>query len=168
MQSSIYTKKKVTIMKSQKTLTLKSIGIDIPAGGGDYIDKVVCLVDCDIEGYFLKNSQYGDSVALSGDITMVNALTGEVFQGITLYLPSDFSTMIANKLDKREDQSQTVNFKAEVLVSASEKSARGYTFITRPISTVEIVNQRLARANDLLSTLKALPSPEKAGKSKAA
>lgn len=158
----------MTKVNSQKTITLKSIGLNIPAGGGDHLDKVVALVDCDVEGYFMKTTQYGESVALTGDITAVNALTGEIFQGITVYLPDDFASMIANKLDKRDDQSMTVNFKAEIIVSASEKSARGYTFITRPISTPEMVNARLERANNLLSTLKALPAPKKEPNVKAA
>lgn len=158
----------MTNVKSQKTLTLKSIGLNIPAGGGEYLDKVVALLDCDVEGYFMKATQYGESVALNGDITIVNALSGEVFQGITVYLPDDFASMIANKLDKREDQGSTVNFKAEIIVSQSEKSARGYTYITRPISTPEMVNRRLEKANNLMSTLKALPAPQKEAKVKAA
>lgn len=155
-------------INSKKTLTLKAIGLDIPSGGGEYMNRVIALVDCNVEGYFMKTTQYGESVALSGDVTMVNAITGEIFQGITVYLPDDFASMVANKLDKREDQSTTVSFKAEIIVSASEKSARGYTFITRPISTVEMVNARLDRAKDLLSTLKALPAPAKTPKEKAA
>jgi len=150
--------------KSQKTLTLKSIGIDIPSGGGDFLGKTVAIMSGVVSGYFEKPNQYGTSYALTGDFTAINALTGECFEGVVAYLPDDYAKTICNQYDKHSQDSSFVEFECEIVVSQSDKAARGYTFITRPISSPEIVNYRKERAEKLQSKLKALPAPEKAAK----
>ena len=146
---------------SQKTLTLKSMGIDIPHGGGEFIGKTVALISGVVSGYFEKPNQYGISYALTGDFSAVNALTGEAFEGVVAYMPDDYAKTICNQYDKHSQDSSFVEFECEIIVSESEKAARGYTFITRPISSPEIVNYRAERVNKLQSKLKALPAPVK-------
>lgn len=151
-------------LKTLKTITLKSIGLDIPIGGGDFLDKTVALISGVANGYHLKSTQYGESVALQGDFVVVNAITGEVFEGSTLYAPSDYAEMISKKLDNSENGAVVELKNVEIVVSHSEKAARKYTFICRSLHTVETVNKKKELASLMLQQLKALPAPEKASK----
>merc|ERR1711916_10334 len=91
-----------TNYKTVKALTLKSAGLEIPSGGGDYLSKTIALVTGRVTSYGLKPTQYGESVRLDGSFMLANAITGEVFEGASIYLPSDYAEGIANTLDKND------------------------------------------------------------------
>lgn len=150
----------MTEIKTLKTLTLKEIGHAIPKGGGEFLNKTIALVSGVAEGYFMKANNFGESICLTGSFVIVNTMTGEVFDGSHLYMPADYASAVAKKLDKSENGSVVELANVEVVVSASEKAARGYTFITRALNTIETVNKKKALAAAMLSSLKALPAPE--------
>lgn len=149
-----------------KTMTFKSIGIELPAGGGEYLNKVIALVQGSACGYTLKMTNYGESITLHGEFTAVNPETSEVFSSNTAYLAPDFAEMLKNKLDNRQDEMSSVDCVVEVLCVASDKAARGYTFVSRSPSTPEIVNKRQQIADNLLKVAGdlALPAPAKSAK----
>lgn len=145
-------------VNTAKTISLKSLGLDIPKGGGDFIGKTVALFDCAIDGSFNKMTNFGESIALTGRITAINNLNGQVFSGDIVYLPADTALKIQGKLEK--NPGAIVTIECEVVVAASEKAARGYTYITREISTPEVINERQRSIDKLLAKQAALPKPE--------
>lgn len=163
-------------MNKIKTLSLKNVGISIPAGGGDFIGKTVLLVNALVEGYTIKTTNYGESVALQGEFNAINPISGEAYMSNVAYLPSDFAEMIQKKLDQRKDPGDIVEFSAMVTPVKSEKGARGYTFVMEPIQTAEVYNRRTAMLEKLKAQFAQLPAPEqekaieapKEGKKKAA
>ena len=161
-------------LNSVKTLSLKEIGIKIPKGNiGDYVGKTVAVLTGVVNGYFFKNTNFGESICLTGQFMIANALTGEVYDGGQIYLPADFAKQVAQRLDKSAAGEVVELNKLEIHVAASERSSTGYTYIVRNMSTLETVNKKKAMAAELLSGLKALPAPEvkkeeKATKTKAA
>lgn len=153
-------------MNSLKTLSLKNIGLKIPQGGGDFLGKTVALLSGSANSYHFKHGQFGENIALSGDFVIVNALTGEVYEGSTLYMPEDFAKTVQTRLDKAAGAS--VDFEGvEIQCAKSERGARGYTFIVRPVQTPEIVNRKKDMAASLLKHVKALPAPKKPATDKA-
>ena len=153
-------------LNTVKTISLKTIGLKIPVGGGDFLGKTVALVSGKARGYHMKMTNYGESVCLDGEFVAINAITGEVFDGVALYMPDDFARALVNKLDKTENG---VEFEGvQITVAASEKAGRGYTFITRNVQTVDSINAKKAWAEKMLGQLKALPAPAKNKTTKAA
>lgn len=155
----------MTELNTVKQITLRGIGLKIPVGGGEFLGKTVAMVSGRATGYHMKSTNYGESVCLNGEFVAINAITGEVFDGVQLYMPDDFARALVNKLEKSE---QGVEFEGvQIQVAGSEKAGRGYTFITRNVQTQESINAKKAWAEKMLSQVKALPAPAKA-KSKAA
>lgn len=142
-----------------KTLSLKNTGINIPNGGGEFLGKIVLLINGLVDGYNIKTTNFGDSVALQGEFNAINPINGEAYLSNVAYLPSDFAAMIQKKLDNRKDSSETVEFSAQITPVKSEKGARGYTFVMEPVQTVEVYNRRTAMLEKLQSQFAALPAP---------
>ena len=152
-----------------KSISLKNCGINIPVGGGDFIEKVVLLISGVANKFDIKNTQYGESVVLMGQFMAVNAMTGEVFESSMAYLPDDFSSGVRKQLENSDgDVAIGQHHPVEIIVAASDRGARGYTFILRDASTPEIINQKSKMAAAMLGTLKALPAPAKSTTTKAA
>lgn len=151
----------MTDIKAIKSLTLSNIGLKIPSGGGEFLGKTVALVTGVVTGHFFKTTQYGENIALAGDFVMANATTGEIFEGNTLYMPADFTQNIVQKLEA--NQGAEIRFPEkglEIVCTKSEKGARGYAFVVRNAQTVESVNARKQWAEQMLSSMKALPAPK--------
>lgn len=144
-----------------KTLTMKNIGIDIPVGGGKYLNKLVMAVHAVCTGYFYKATQYGENIALVGEFNAINPETGECYFANVAYLPADFAEMIKGKLDARKDQNEIVEFSAGITPVTSAKGARGYTFVAQPIQTAEVYNRRRAMLDQLMNKVQALPASQK-------
>lgn len=160
----------MTNFTTLKSITLKNVGIDIPAGGGEYLNKAVALVTGKATSYGIKMTNYGESTRLDGSFMVANAITGEVFEGSSIYLPNDYAEGVANALDKSEGGEVIIGNNEtplEIVCAASTKSARGYTFIVRNASTPKVIQARQEMAAALTGALAQLPSPEKT-KSKAA
>ena len=152
-----------------KTLSLKSIGIDIPQGGGDFLNKVVCLISGKAVRYTPVSNQFGVSYRLFGSFFYVNALTGQVFDAEEAFMPSgDFAQSIVTALEGTDGNvSIGEDHPLEVICAPSTRSARGYTFILRKASTPEIVESKSKMAKAMLgtlSTMAALPKPNAAVK----
>lgn len=149
-------------MKAVKTLGIKTIlGQTIPVGGGEYIGKVVAAVTGIADGWFSKMTNYGESIALTGEFIAVNLETGETFEGSQIYLPDEFARKVAKTLDASEGGVVTFEEPIQIEVAGSEKAARGYTFVVRKLQTLEAVNRKAKMAEAMLQKVAALPKPEK-------
>lgn len=143
--------------KTVKTITLKEVIGEIPRGGGDFIGRAVMAFTGKADKYFTKITQYGESVCLVGDFVAINLLTGEVVEGSQIYLPDELAQSVAKALDTKGDGSAVIfDSPVEILVAASERGARGYTFVTRGLSTPEAVKERENRAEKLRGAVAAL------------
>jgi len=150
------------VAKTVKTLSLKEIGIKIPKGNiGDYVGKTVAVLTGVVEGYFFKMTTFGESICLTGQFMVANALTDEIFEGNAIYLPNDFAKTVTQKLDKAQAGDTLALNKLEIHVAPSKRSSTGYTYIVRNMSTMETENKKAAMASELLSGLKGLPAPSK-------
>lgn len=155
----------MTNINSIKTLSLASIGIKIkPADIEKKQGQVLAILSGVVHSYFIKNTNFGESKALVGDFIVVNAESGEVFESNTFYLPKDFTDTICNKLDKAEAGASIPLESVEITIAASEKAAKGYSYIVRNLRTVETINKRKELAEKMLNSLKQLPAPEKNSK----
>lgn len=160
----------MTNFTTLKTITLKTIGLEIPQGGGNFVNKTVALVTGKATSYGIKITTYGESTRLDGSFMVANAITGEVFEGSSIYLPKDYAESVANALNKSEGGEVIIGNNEtplEIICSPSLKSSRGYAFIIRDASTPKVIQARQEMAAALTGALAQLPAPEKA-KSKAA
>lgn len=159
----------ITSVKAISTKTFT--GEVIPAGGGDFIGKTIGIITGRVDGVFVKHTQFGENLGLSGEFLGVNPNTGEAFESSKLYLTQDKAAEIANALEKAEPGSTVSLGKLEITVAKSEKGSRGYSFIIRQMQTAEVHNLRREMLNELLNDIKALPAPEakaETGKKKSA
>ena len=156
--------------KTAKAITFKAIGIEIPVGGGDYLNKTIALVTGKASGYGLKLTNYGESVRLDGSFMIANLGTGEVVEGSSIYLPNDYAQSIANMLDKNNGAEVLIGDSEtplEIHCAESDKAARGYTFVVREASTPQVIASKNEMANALVNTMKKLPKPETKAKNAA-
>jgi len=146
-------------LKAQKTLTIKSMGINIPVGGGDFLGKTVLAVTGVIDGYFMKNTNYGESICLTGDLVVANLISGEMFEGSQIYLPDDYAQKAAKALDSEAGTVITLDEPLQIAVAQSDKAGRGYTYVVRKLQTIEAVNKKKQLAEMLMAKVAALPAP---------
>ena len=139
-----------------KAITLKQLSGGIPAGGGEFIGKVIAAVAGKVNGYSIKNTQYGESILLQGSFIAVSLITKETYEAPGLYLPKDYAEMIANSLDKSEAGSEILLDKLQIFCAKSDRSGRGYTFITKSLETPQVVNEKKQLAASLLGDVQLL------------
>ena len=138
-----------------KKLTMKSMGCQ---GSVDKIGQVLAAFHIEANGWYMKPTQYGEAICITGDITGINNLTGEVFNAPGLYLPGDGGATLAKALDARKNPDDTIIWEVQVSVAATDAQTK-WTYVLRELQTAEKVNRRNMAAELLQSRVKSIPAP---------
>lgn len=115
-------------------------------------DTVIAQVAGEISGYNIKNGQYGENIAFSGEFVVKSAITGEILESTKMFFDKGFSDILRGQFDQRKDQSAMVKFSAQISV-VSHKKAPFFTYMVTPLRTPEAITRRA----ELLGTLASAP-----------
>lgn len=125
-------------------------------------NTVLCQVVGAVSGYTIKNGQYGENIAFSGDFLVKSAITGEIFESTKMFFDKAFADILRGKFDQRKDADAEVKFSAQITVVKYTKSPF-FTYMVTPLRTPEAITKRA----EMLGTLASVPLLEKPKKKSA-
>lgn len=108
-----------------------------------------------VTGYGTKNTQFGESMVLTGQFIAQNLVDGKLFKASKAYMPKDFTETVISNFNNRGDAANGLEFTAEVSVIKDSSAGTGYTYIVEPVET-EVTRSFEAQA---LKEFNALPAP---------
>lgn len=112
----------------------------------------LCAVAGEINGHGSKITPFGPSVYFTGSFVGVNRRTGQQFRSGKFYPSKDFADVLIAQFASA-GVSSGLRFNVVISVVPSTKGADGYTYVSEPIRTAEVID----RQADLFATLGQMP-----------
>lgn len=111
----------------------------------------LCAVAGEINGHATKPTALGASTFFTGSFIGINRRTGATYRSGKFYPPKDFADTLLGVF--AGSSGQAIRFNVVISVAESTKGALGYTYISEPIKTAEVIN----RDAELMATLGQMP-----------
>lgn len=121
-------KKNESTAREVKTLTIKELGFEFKPHSVEERQDLMRVVGIGL-GTKAGNGTYGEYNKILGEFEATNMVSGEVVKSNQLILPGDTGDMAVLALTS--GQAKMVEIAVEIAVIPSDRSARGYTFVSK-------------------------------------